>query len=108
LHDDLNTEVYIILEYAQKRSLSGCIAWGQLLFKDSVFRIVRQIPIALKYLHILGYAHQNIKSRNVPINIPGQTLLADFEIGHSFGSGGMVVRSPAFQTSDAFHDHYEE
>jgi serine/threonine protein kinase len=108
LHDNLNAEVYIILEYAQKGSLGGYIARGQPLSKDAVFGIVHQIAIALKYLHSLGYVHQDIKPGNVLINATGQALLADFGIGHTFASAGMVVGSPAFQAPEALDDRYEE
>jgi serine/threonine-protein kinase 11 len=108
LHDDLNAEVYIVLEYAAKGSLGGYIARGQRLSRDAIFGILHQIAFALKYLHGLGYVHQDIKPGNVILDATGRALLADFGIGHTFASAGMVFGSPAFQAPEALEDNYED
>jgi serine/threonine protein kinase len=108
LHDDLRSEVYIVLEYAQKGSLGGFIARGQQLSLDAILGVTRQIALALKYLHGLGYVHQDIKPDNVLIDANGRAMLADFGIGHTFASAGMVMGSPAFQAPEALDDDYDD
>jgi [calcium/calmodulin-dependent protein kinase] kinase len=108
LHDAAHGEVYIVLEYAQKGSLGGFLERGQALSRDAVFGIIHQVAVALKYLHGLGYVHQDIKPGNVLVDSAGRALLADFGIGHSFASAGMVVGSPAFQAPEALDDSYSD
>jgi serine/threonine-protein kinase 11 len=106
LHDDVASEVYLVLEYAKKGSLGGFVSRGQSLSHDAILAIIRQIALALKYLHGLGYVHQDIKPGNVLIDENGRAMLADFGIGHTFASAAMVVGSPAFQAPEALDDHY--
>jgi serine/threonine protein kinase len=63
---------------------------------------------AIKYLHKAGFVHQDIKPWNIIINDIGRAMLADFGIGHSFQSAGMVVGSPAFQAPEALDDDVDE
>jgi serine/threonine protein kinase len=106
LHDASHGEVYLVLEYAEKGSLGGFVERGQRLSENAIFGIIRQIAVALKYLHGLGYVHQDVKPGNVLVDATGRALLADFGIGHTFASAGMVVGSPAFQAPEALDDRY--
>jgi serine/threonine protein kinase len=108
LHDSVHAEVYIVLEYAQKGSLEGFLERGQILSRDAIFGMIHQIAGAIKYLHGLGYVHQDIKPGNVLVDATGRAILADFGIGHTFASAGMVIGSPAFQAPEALDDRYSD
>jgi serine/threonine protein kinase len=107
LHDELNSTVYLVLEYAANGSVAGYLARNQSLSRDAIFGIIRQVMDALQYLHSLGFVHQDIKPANILLDAGGRAFLADFGIGHSFASAGMVVGSPAFQAPEALADDSE-
>lgn len=108
LHLRANNEAYLVLEYADKGSLGTFIEKRQKLSNDAIFSVVKQIAGALKYLHDNGFVHQDIKPCNILMDATGRAILADFGIGHSFQSAGMVVGSPAFQAPEALDDEYGE
>jgi serine/threonine protein kinase len=98
-------EVYLVLEYAERGSLANLmnpLPW------PAIFSIIKQIAQGLKYLHDQGYVHQDIKPSNILIDHQGRALIADFGIGHSFGSASLVLGSPAYQAPEALEDGYCE
>jgi serine/threonine protein kinase len=97
-------EVYLVLEYAARGSVGGYIDRHEQLPIASVFSIVKQVVSAIAYLHCQGYVHHDIKPANILLDSDGRAILADFGIGHSFQSAGMVVGSPAFQAPEALDD----
>jgi serine/threonine protein kinase len=104
LYDEHRAEVHLILEYAAKGSVAGYIDRGQRLSTAAIFAILSQAIAALQYLHRLGFVHQDIKPANILLDASGRAFLADFGIGHSFASAGMVIGSPAFQAPEALDD----
>jgi serine/threonine-protein kinase 11 len=106
LHVKSNDEVYLVLEYAEKGSVGAFLERGIKLSLASIFSILKQIITALKYLHNAGYIHQDIKPFNILVAGDGRAMLADFGVGHSFASAGMVVGSPAYQAPEALDDSY--
>ena len=108
LHLRSENEAYLILEYAERGSLGALIEKGYKLSHDSIFSIMKQIAGAIKYLHDQSFVHQDIKPWNILLDNKGRAILADFGIGHSFQSAGMVVGSPAFQAPEALDDEYGE
>jgi serine/threonine protein kinase len=94
LHDDLNAQMYVILEYAANGSLIGYVTRNQPLSRDAIFGILPQIAFALKSVHGLGYVHQDIKPGNVIIDANSRSILADFGIAHSFASAGWSSGRP--------------
>lgn len=106
LHNTTTHEAYLILEYAEKGSLGAFVERGDRLSHEAIFSIMKQVALAIKYLHEHGHVHQDIKPWNILLDGQGRALLADFGIGHSFQSAGMVVGSPAFQAPEALDDAY--
>jgi serine/threonine-protein kinase 11 len=101
-------EVYLVLEYAARGSLGGYIDRHDQLPIASIFSIVKQVVAAIAYLQSEGYVHQDIKPANILLDSDGRAILADFGIGHSFQSAGMVVGSPAFQAPEALDEDQGE
>jgi serine/threonine-protein kinase 11 len=106
LHVRSRGEVFLVLEYAANGSLGAHLQSGNFLSRPAIFSIVKQVAGALRYLHRSGYVHQDIKPYNILLDADGRAMLADFGVGHSFASAGMVVGSPAYQAPEALDDSY--
>jgi serine/threonine protein kinase len=106
LHRPSTDEAYLVLEYAGKGCLGGFLDRQQPITVPSILSILKQLARALKCLHESGIAHQDIKPWNILIDEDGRAILADFGIGHTFGSACMVVGSPAYQAPEALDDTY--
>jgi serine/threonine-protein kinase 11 len=106
LHVKSKEEAFLVLEHAQKGSLGAYLERGHRIPDAAIFSILKQVTGALKYLHSAGYIHQDIKPSNILIDADGRAMLADFGVGHSFASAGMVVGSPAYQAPEALDDSY--
>jgi serine/threonine-protein kinase 11 len=98
-------EAFLVLEYAENGSLGAYIERGQRISLVSICSLIKQVVGAIKYLHTMGYVHQDIKPWNILIGKNGRAILGDFGIGHSFQSAAMVVGSPAFQAPEALDDY---
>jgi serine/threonine protein kinase len=104
LHVPSHDEVFLVLEHASNGSVGGFLERGACLSPHAIFSILKQVTTALRYLHSAGYVHQDVKPCNILIDRHGRVMLADFGIGHSFASAGMVVGSPAYQAPEALDD----
>lgn len=108
LHEVLlsaNSEfAFLVLDLAEFGSLGRYIDQKVKLPLPVILSVTKQIAKALSYIHSLGYVHQDVKPWNILITCEGRALLADFGIGHSFQSAGMVVGTPAFQAPEALDD----
>jgi serine/threonine protein kinase len=101
-----DAEAFLVLEYADQGSVADLIAQGTHLSQSAIFSILKQIAQAIQYLHATGYIHQDVKPSNILLDSSGRAVLADFGVGHSFHSAGMVVGSPAYQAPEALNDSY--
>ncbi|EAS03898.3 Serine/Threonine kinase domain protein (macronuclear) [Tetrahymena thermophila SB210] len=73
-------KVFIILEYAQKGSLSDLIKLKQLNFlsEQQIAKIIYQLATALSYLRERKVLHRDIKLENILIDYNGDVKLGDF------------------------------
>lgn len=108
LHSTKDNYAYIVLEYADFGSLNSIIEKGHLFSLESIQSIIKQVAEALKYIHAMGFVHQDIKPGNILLNSEGVALIADFGLGHSFQSAAMIVGSPAFQAPEALDKSSDE
>jgi serine/threonine-protein kinase 11 len=108
LHLPNTDEAYLVLEYAAKGCLGAFLDRRQPISIPSILSILKQLATALKCLHDSGIVHQDIKPWNILMDGEGRAILADFGIGHTFGSASMVVGSPAYQAPEALDDSYCE
>jgi serine/threonine-protein kinase 11 len=106
LYASADAEAFLVLEYADSGSVGDLVERGVALPHAAVFSIVKQIATAIQYLHETGYIHQDVKPYNILLDSSGRAVLADFGVGHSFHSAGMVVGSPAYQAPEALDDSY--
>lgn len=103
LHVEESDMIYLVLDYADCGSLENVINEEKLGMKEIKY-IFKKILGAVKYLHSKGTVHQDIKPSNILLCSDGRVLLADFGLGHSFGSTAMVVGTPAYQAPEALND----
>lgn len=80
LAPDEKTRIYMVMEFAEGRSLRAVIKDRGRLPADEALALARQICTALVYLHAKGIVHRDLKPDNVLLGEDGQIKLLDFGI----------------------------
>ena len=90
--DTIKTKAYlhIVLEYVENGSLQNVIKkFGS--FSESLTAIyITQVLRGLKYLHVQGVLHRDIKGANILTTKEGMVKLADFGVATKLTDEGMV------------------
>jgi len=82
-------EVWIIFQYLH----GGCLADAAKAFRFSDRHcafIAREICLAVQHLHHKGWAHRDIKSSNIMMDISGQIKLIDFGLCADMSTGPRI------------------
>jgi serine/threonine-protein kinase len=80
LKPEKKSRMYLVMEFAEGRSLRAVMKERRRLPIDEALRLARQICGALVYLHAHGIVHRDLKPDNVIIGNDGQIKLLDFGI----------------------------
>jgi serine/threonine-protein kinase len=74
------SRLYLVMEFAEGRSLRAVIKERPKMRLDQALDIARQIARALVYMHSKGIVHRDLKPDNVLLGDDGQIKLLDFGI----------------------------
>jgi len=74
------TRMYLVMEFAEGKSLRAILNDRGRLPADEALGIARQICSALVYMHSRGVVHRDLKPDNVLLSSEGQVKLLDFGI----------------------------
>jgi serine/threonine protein kinase len=80
LTSEKKSRVYLVMEYAEGKSLRAVLNERKRLSGEEALDIARQIARALVYMHAQGVVHRDLKPENVLIGPDGQVKLLDFGI----------------------------
>jgi serine/threonine protein kinase len=80
LGPEKKSRVYLVMEYAEGKSLRALMGARKRLPTEEALDITRQIARALVYLHEKGIVHRDLKPDNVMITPGGDVKLLDFGI----------------------------
>jgi eukaryotic-like serine/threonine-protein kinase len=80
LSPDEKTRIYMVMEFAEGRSLRAVIKDRGRLPAEEALELTRQICKALVYLHEKGIVHRDLKPDNVLLGSDGRIKLLDFGI----------------------------
>jgi serine/threonine-protein kinase len=80
LAPETKSRLYLVMEFAEGRSLRALIKDKRGMPLDQALDIARQIAGALVYMHARGIVHRDLKPDNVLIGHDGKVKLLDFGI----------------------------
>ena len=80
LTPEQKSRLYLVMEYAEGRSLRAILSKKRRFPVDEALNIARQIARALVYMHERGIVHRDLKPDNVILDAQGQVKLLDFGI----------------------------
>src|SRR5262245_12922525 len=100
--------LWFTMPYVEGESLRDRLRRERQLPVEDALRIAREAAQALQYAHGHGIVHRDIKPENLLLTEDGNTLVADFGIARSLGSGsdekltetGLVVGTPAYMSPE--------
>ena len=70
--------IYIIMEYCSKGTVQDLVTQMNGLGEKDARQVVRQICLAVSYIHSLGIAHRDLKLENIMLTDGGVVKLGDF------------------------------
>lgn len=75
---ETNTDLYLVLEYAEKGELFNMLVERGPLPENEAVRAFRQIIIGISYCHSLGVVHRDLKPENLLLDSKMNIKIADF------------------------------
>ncbi|CAI6425404.1 CBM_HP2_G0010740.mRNA.1.CDS.1 [Saccharomyces cerevisiae] len=75
---ETNTDLYLVLEYAEKGELFNLLVERGPLPEHEAIRFFRQIIIGVSYCHALGIVHRDLKPENLLLDHKYNIKIADF------------------------------
>ncbi|EGR29813.1 serine threonine kinase ste20, putative [Ichthyophthirius multifiliis] len=79
-----DNKLYIVMEYFNEGSVQDLIRKNGPLSEEYICIILKQVLIALKYLHDNNKLHRDLKASNIMLNRDGSIKLTDFSLSQKF------------------------
>lgn len=79
-------KLWVIMEFVNGGSLFDLLKPGSILDESVILIILKEILIALEYLHNQGKIHRDLKSQNILLNNHGEVKLTDFGVSTQLSS----------------------
>jgi serine/threonine protein kinase len=98
---------YLIVEFCPNGDLFGLICKVQRVPEAQARVIIKQVLLALQYLHSLGIGHRDIKPENIMIDSSGNARLTDFGLAKYAPDGALTTTacgSPIYVSPEIISD----
>ncbi|CUM64674.1 uncharacterized protein PRCAT00002283001 [Priceomyces carsonii] len=79
-------KLWVIMEYVNGGSLFDLLKSGAINDERTILGIIREVLVALEYLHTQGKIHRDLKSQNVLVSSLGEIKLTDFGVSTQLAS----------------------
>ncbi|KAI5969845.1 hypothetical protein CANMA_001135 [Candida margitis] len=93
-----NYKLWVIMEYVDGGSIFDLLSPGNISDEATIAYVVKEVLLALKYLHNQGKIHRDLKSQNILVNKKGEIKLTDFgvstQLSSSFSKRNTTVGTP--------------
>ncbi|EJS42124.1 gin4p [Saccharomyces arboricola H-6] len=90
---ETNTDLYLVLEYAEKGELFNLLVERGPLPENEAIRFFRQIIIGVSYCHALGIVHRDLKPENLLLDHKYNIKIADFGMAALETEGNLLETS---------------
>ena len=91
-------KLWVIMEYVDGGSIYDLLTPGTITNEATIAYIVKEVLMALKYLHNQGKIHRDLKSQNILVNKHGEIKLTDFgvstQLSSNFSKRNTTVGTP--------------
>ncbi|WFD23045.1 kinase that interacts with cdc31p [Malassezia equina] len=85
----------IAMDYSEGGSLRTLMKPGPIAEKYAAV-VVREVLVALSYIHSIGIIHRDLKAANILVTRTGQVMLCDFGVAASFVQGSARGKRTTF------------